>query len=339
MKKILVIFVAIFGLILNAKIINAENIPVIQLSQADITDIEDTLDNNEIFLKSPVGFESDGKGYFYYLDQHFKTVLKVQKKDFKLVKTISRSGQGPFELNIPAAMKVKNGKIYILDTGFPGIKIFDTDGKPIKEFRLLKVPSIVGINIHLPHVIDVSSTGEIYLRQIDSLEKFSIIVLDINGKKISDMLPLSESIKKDLNALVLETNFTFFLDPSDNIWVIFQKKGILKKFSKQGKLLLERNLYNDLSENERNPKQKLEVQSKPKSFKSHMTLDFMGMAIEDSNRLIVSAYSCGLVYRISDGQLLMKIKKPSDRGFGSLFLIENNQLYTCYQINNLKKIN
>jgi hypothetical protein len=100
-------------------------------------DYERILAKNEVFLKSCVDFvfqpENDS---VFFLDQHYSHVFLVKMSTGELQRTISSRGQGPGELHRPTCLAVKNKKIFVLDRGFNGVKIFDFTGKLISEFRL-----------------------------------------------------------------------------------------------------------------------------------------------------------------------------------------------------------
>jgi hypothetical protein len=200
-------------------------------------EFEKLLEKNNVFLKMCLSFDA-ADGYFYFLDTKYGIIFKVEEKTGKLVKTISSEGQGPFELQNATAIRVIKNKIFVLDSGFNGIKIFDTEGNPVNEFKLNVV---IGMGMGN---FDVNDKEEIFLGRFDSQDKTLVKVFNVKGKKLRSMAP----VKNDKNINQLSSSWYYYirLDKDDNLYVLFHLMRKLAKYDKKGKLIWERKIKNEL---------------------------------------------------------------------------------------------
>lgn len=343
MRKNNLIFLAILAmLILINSIWGEERFRTVQLTEKDSPHITDTLDENEVYLREIRGFDSDKNGFLYFLDRHYKTLMKVDMKTLTLKSNISRSGQGPFEFIMPEALRVKNGKIYLLDMGFPGMRIFDLDGKHLKEIRfsnnLRNYQFYVFVDVDN---IEVSSKEEFYIPNFDPKTNTAITVLDKKGKMNRNILPVLHNLKNDLQNWARDLRFVFKLDSNDNLIVLYTKWGIVKKFSPQGKLLWEQNLFQFIPKSERNPKDKFQADMNTNGViaRLNFTVDFGNFDILDNNRIAINAYKSLILLNSNDGKIILKINKfEKALGFSKRFLVENKKAWTPYVIFDLSQI-
>ena len=119
---------------------------------SDPLDYLELLVNNKVYPKYLCAVEHQG-GFLYLLDRKICTVFKVNMKTGNLEKTIFSRGQGPAELMNPTSLKISNGRLYVQDRGFNGIKVAKLDGTFVTEF---KVAGTFG-----DRNIEVNSKGEI----------------------------------------------------------------------------------------------------------------------------------------------------------------------------------
>jgi len=308
----------------------------VHLSKSDVTNIEELLDENEVYLRKTVGFESDKKGYFYYLDSHYNSLMKVEKKTLKLVKAYSKKGEGPFELRYPNSLRVKNGIIYLMDFYYKGIRIFDMDFKPIKEIRfgtyLDGNQFFFGDLLGRFNRFDISTKGEIYLRSYDPKTKTALQVIDSNGKLVRNLLPVSACYEKDIEKWAAENKFSINLDSSDNILILYHKDGILKKFSPQGKLIRERNFFQDIPKDERLPNPIFNVVANNPGMNITVGLDFFGFELVDNNRMAINTRKGFYIYNTSDWKLVLKIKKVDVVLYGEKFIFEDGKIWTLNEM-------
>jgi hypothetical protein len=298
---------------------------VITLSEKDIIDREELLEKNEIFYRNLKGLDMDEHNHLYYLAGHFVRIFKVDMDSLKLIKTISEKGQGPSELHTPLGFSVRNNRIFVYDMGFPGIKIFDTNGGCEKEIKFHDF-KVFSLNIHIEHLIDANDKNEIYLRDIDEKNNTAISVFDLEGKRIKTMIPINADRNKDAKLWILNTNFKFKLDNDGNIIILYLKKGLLKKLDKNGALIWERDLYVDLPQADKTP-EKFEVVNEKRRFQFTVRLDFMGFCIAENNDIFVSSHKGGFYYDKS-GKPLFILKQPSGKGFGTTLLLHKKKLIT-----------
>jgi hypothetical protein len=300
-------------------LIHAKTLPVVTLHEKDIFNFESELDENEIFLRSVFGFEYDGR-HIYYLDNHLCSIYKVELDSFKLVKMISSRGQGPGELSIPLGLSCKNGKLYVVDIGYGGIKIFDTEGKLLKQFKVKGASFGAGMNSK--YIVDVSDEEEIYIR-CKAIEEGNLIsVYDINGRYLRGLIPNKREPGEKYLSSRLKNKLIFTLDNFGHIIVLFVKSGELQKFDKQGKLLWSRNILKELPEKERN-----EEPSKRLKDGTIMTrINFLGISLLEDNRIFASGVFSGLLLS-ADGKIIGRFKSPAGKGgFGDLLFWKGNHL-------------
>lgn len=315
-------------------------IKVNTLNEKDIIDWTARLEENEVFYRNLNGFElseEGGKYYLYYLEGDYAVIYKVDLESGRLIKTISSPGQGPGELIKPMAMAVKYGKILIYDPGFGGIKIFDTDGKILKEFRIESIP-FYSLGMHQKDIIDLSSGNEIFIRNVDEKSNTCIIVYDLNGTQLRRIIPLDAEKEKDTRVWVLNTYFNFEVDKNGDIVILYVKKGLLRKYDIKGKLKLERNLYDDLAVKDRNEEQ-LEIKSTSRSFQVTYRLDFYGFCLTESGDVFVSTHGGGIYYTNGGFNPLYILKQSSGEGFGTQLEWYNQSVITpnkMYKVNHYK---
>jgi hypothetical protein len=319
----------------------AETVKTVQLSKKDVTDIVELLDENEVYLRKPVGFESGKNGYFYYLDRQYNVLMKVEKKTLKLAKSFSKKGEGPFEHRFPGSLRVKNGKIYVLDFTYSGIRIFDMDLNPVKEMRfgtyLEAYQLFNGDLLGKFNRFDVSTKGEIYIRAYDSKTKTALQVIDSNGKLARNLLPVSASFEKDIENWAIENLFSIQLDSRDNLMILYPKDGVLKMFTSQGKLIRERILYQDIPNNERHPNPIFKVISNNPGMQITIGLDFYGFELVQNDQFVVNTYSGFYFYNSYDWKLVTKIKKKDIILYGEKFIFEDGKIWTLNEMANVPK--
>lgn len=175
---------------------------------------------------------------FYFLDSKLKTILRLDNRTGKLINSISSPGQGPFQLHSPSGLRVRNNMVFVSDMGFSGIKIFQPDGKPVKEFKTATL-------VFSDPGLDVNVKNEIFLKCKDSKAYPAIFVYNMNGEKLRTFtsITLEERTRK---SYFFNIQFTFKLDSEENVIVLFFLKKQIRKYDKNGKLLWEKELKNEI---------------------------------------------------------------------------------------------
>jgi hypothetical protein len=203
----------------------------------DPIDFSDLLIKNNVFFKFCRSFDWED-GYFYFLDTQLGTVFKVDDKTGKLHKTIGSRGQGPGQLQQATAVRVLNKKVYILDNGFGGFKVFNTEGILVKEVKLT-VPL-------KKEVLDVNANGEIFLGRFDIKKNTLINVYDFSGKKLRSIAPLPNPSKVATNKISQYWNYQARLDKKNNLYLLFNAHRKLAKYSPKGDLVWEIDVKNKI---------------------------------------------------------------------------------------------
>jgi hypothetical protein len=300
--------------------IQGKNLPVVTLQKKDVFDFSAKLDENEIFLRNVFGFDYDGQ-HVYYLDSHFCSIFKVELDSFKLVKMISSRGQGPGELSSAVGLSCKNGKLYVADIGYGGIKIFDTEGKFLDQFKVMGLS--FGFSMITKHIIDVSDDEEIYVRCNDMKNGTLIYVYDINGKRLRVLVPLIKEMKANDPSSIMNNLIVFTLDNSGNLIILFIKGGNMQKYDKHGKLLWDRDILKELPKKERNE----ERFKRKKSGGITGKFNFHGLAVLEDNRIFASGIFTGVLLS-EEGKVLGVYKSPKGKGgFGDLIFWKGSRLF------------
>ncbi|MCP4213045.1 MAG: 6-bladed beta-propeller, partial [bacterium] len=194
---------------------------------------------HEVFLKDCVAFEPfPEENRVYFLDKEFCCIFVVELSSGRLLKTIGSRGQGPQELTSPVSMCISGGKIYVLDRGFNGFKIFDTMGNFITERRLSVVPSQWTR-------IDIRN-DEIYLGYPDKRDHTMVSVYNDKGRKIRSLAPYT---KQDVaNAKKGKSRLHYFmnLDSKGNVILLHFLVRKICKYDSKGQLLWQSDVKNNI---------------------------------------------------------------------------------------------
>ena len=188
---------------------------------------------NDVFFKWVQDFDVDDK-YIYLADATYKVIFKIALDSGKLERTISSKGQGPGELAFPVNICVKNNKVFVIDKGFGGIKIFGVDGSTINEF---KVSGAVG-----RRGIAVDEKDNIYIGNI--MDNTLVSVYSLAGKRLRSLVKATVDLKdKDS---IKKRIYWIKIDKQKNIYVLYFVARELEKYDNQGKMLWRAKIENDL---------------------------------------------------------------------------------------------
>nr|NIR04338.1 hypothetical protein [Candidatus Aminicenantes bacterium] len=218
-------------------------------------------------------------------------------------------------------LSCKNGKLYVADIGYGGIKIFDTEGKFLKQFKVMGLS--FGFGMITKHIIDVSDDEEIYVRCNDMKNGTLISVYDINGKRLRVLVPLNKEMKANDLSSIMKNLIIFTLDNSGNLIILFIKGGNMQKYDKQGKLLWDRDMLKELPKKERNE----ERFKRKKSVGITGRINFHGLAVLEDNRIFASGIFTGVLLS-EEGKVLGLYKSPKGKGgFGDLIFWKGSRLF------------
>lgn len=133
-------------------------------------------------------------------------------------------------------MCIRDNLIFVCDTGFGGVKIFDTDGKALKQFRTS--PEIRNL--------DVSAKKEIYVTETGGQTNPCINVYHMEGHKLRRTLLLKIPDPGDKIGLIAIRESYMRVDMEGNILLLFILNGIIQKYNSTGKLIWERKMDNPI---------------------------------------------------------------------------------------------
>ncbi len=196
---------------------------------------------NEIFVKWIWSFDFDDF-YLYIIDNKYGTILKVDLQTGKLIQTISSKGQGPGELEKPVHIEEKGNKLYVLDTAWGGIKIFDKSGKYLSSFHTI-LPFIPVMPFLGSQIFTVNERGEVFVAAPDFKEDTLVTVYDERtGKKIRSLIKEDLEKIKDRKEFVINNIYKVRVDKENNLYILYPLKKRIKKYRKDGKLLWDKSI-------------------------------------------------------------------------------------------------
>lgn len=215
------------------------------------------LANNNVFFKWCYDFVLEPENdRAYFLDKVYGKIFKVELSTGKLIKTISSKGQGPAELHRPKNISLQNNKLFVLDTGFNGVKIFDIEGKIVSEFRFQ--------NLYCnSRNIVVNEKNEIFIGHPDPQKNTMVSVFNMKGEKLRALVPIEGGIEALAWNKISRNQFILKMDEKGNIYLLFYMLRKLAKYDNQGKRLWEIDIKNELLDsypNEDSFKKKKDIQ-------------------------------------------------------------------------------
>lgn len=254
------------------------------------------LGRNNVFLKWCESFDEEGD-FFYFIDSKYSIIFKVEKETGKLVQTISSQGQGPFEIQHANYFRVRNGKIFVLDSGFNGIKIFDTLGKGINEIKMRVVLGNA--------TLDVNEKDEIFIGRVDRENNALVMVYDVSGRKLRTIIPTRGG--RNVNELDMELYYQIKLDNHGHIYVMYYLGRVLEKYDGNGKLLWSKPIENVLL----NKWPKNEDVRRDKKGKIHTTFRIFGLNITPKNSAVIGHAGGGCIFS-SGGEMKYLIRMETE---------------------------
>ncbi|MCP4218407.1 MAG: hypothetical protein GY765_27470 [bacterium] len=235
MKRIAIVLILVF-------VFASLQFGIEEITPTNRINFEEKMAKNEVFFKDCAAFDLDpATDRVYFLDKSYGHILVVKLSSGELIKSISSKGQGPAELHNPTSMRVRDGKIYVLDRGFGGIKMFDTEGKSSGQFRLRALTS------HWAR-IDANSNGEIFVGDLNRNDKMMVTVYDPKGTVLRTLIKYKgEDVAKAFTRKS-RTQFYLRLDNEGNIILVFYMLRQVEKYDPKGNLLWAGKLKNRLLE-------------------------------------------------------------------------------------------
>jgi len=168
-----------------------------------------------------VGLTTDQENNIYITDLKDNSVKKFGPEG-KFIKKTGRKGQGPGEFLTPGPIQFYNGFLYIGQIQHPGIQVFDTELNYLKSIPL-KQPLI-----NFQVIENERIAGSMFMGN-------EIYMYNFKGKKINSISYIQN------NDFML--NAVEFIVGHESLYVCFQWKDIICKFSLTGKKIWERNLF------------------------------------------------------------------------------------------------
>lgn len=204
---------------------------------SNFINVEERIERNEIFFKLTRGFDIEGK-IIYAIESPTETIRKIDIETGRLIKTISRKGQGPGELMTPAKIRVSNGQIIIYDSQYVGFHIFSTEGTFIRSFKVKN-------NFSNWTYFDVDSKGNIYFNNLDPNSKTMVDVYSEQGKKLRSVIRNPKlDAKKDESIFDSYANW-IKVDNHGNIFLVNAVLWEICKYTASGDLVWKNSFANE----------------------------------------------------------------------------------------------
>jgi hypothetical protein len=192
---------------------------------------------NDVYVR-PVGDVCLHEGSLFLSDMRKGQILQIDVQSGRLIRAISSLGQGPAELQRPTRLVVRNGKVFVIDQGYFGIKIFTTAGVFLGSFKLRSYYAT-------DKSFDVNDRNEIFVPQENPEEKTLVSVYSLNGKRLRGLVHGKLEQKNELEYLS-QHEYNLRLDCKGNLYLLFNLERKVKKYDPQGKLLWEEKIANKL---------------------------------------------------------------------------------------------
>ena len=200
-------------------------------------DVED--ENYQLYRVTDIARDTEGN--IYLLEMADRRVKKFDSEG-NYISTISRKGQGPGEIGLASYIDMDaSNKLYIADSGNQRISVFTSEGEFIESHRIKR----------LSH-LRLLSTSDIVTSNLPTASDYKmsniVNIIDIEGSIIREFCEAIEDddalFKRMKNSIVLE------VDSNDNIYVAFQNRNRIEKYSKEGELIfrIDRPLNYDITE-------------------------------------------------------------------------------------------
>jgi len=179
------------------------------------------------FKLSPI-IGVDGQDNVYAM-LNFESLIFKMDSSGRLLKQIGQFGLGPGDMNIPFLMKIKNDRLFVLDS--IGISIFFLDGKFEKKFRVFQFPR--GFDIFKDMIV---------LMEFDSKGSPPFNLYTFDGKKqatFGSLYKLNYKLFKQLDKyMVIHTAHDGKVLCDDNyIYFISYLFGEVFKYDSKGNLI------------------------------------------------------------------------------------------------------
>ncbi|HSA94787.1 MAG TPA: hypothetical protein VLJ16_01965, partial [Acidobacteriota bacterium] len=202
--------------------------------EKEASNITKLMENHLLFVSRIQDLDFDDDGNLYILDDREGNVVRVELATGALICKISSMGQGPAELMRPVALRIRNRKVFVANTG--SIKVFSLSGEFLIGFRTKSSP----------RWLDVDMSENIYVAEIDRGGNPIISVYDMRGEleRTALKIQLTKETLENKGEYFKAQYFKFRLDHAGNIITLHHMLRDLKKFNPSGLLLWERKIEN-----------------------------------------------------------------------------------------------
>jgi len=226
-KLVLWALIILIGSIVTALLLlnrrNYKEAPRVKLKTfVEIDSLRD-LDSNKYFKRINGITASNNK--LYVSDSDVGRVI-VFDSNLKLLKIFGKNGQGPGEFIFPCCINVTNDKIFVGDAARQDIQAFDLTGN-----YLSKITAKISANFQY----SANTYNQFILS--DAANNNLIKIEDINGNIIKQFGALISGESKNRNSAIHIVS-----DEEGNIYTCFYELPVMRKYSKEGVFIWEKDL-------------------------------------------------------------------------------------------------
>ena len=214
--------------------------PKIQLELVQVIGGLDAEDEN-FQLYRPYDIAIDHDGNRYLLDSGNDRVQKFDL-NWNYVSSFGQKGQGPGDISFARQLQFDiDGDLHVLESGNSRVQVFSTDSKSIRiyksggfrnEFSLLNSGLIAG-NGYLGGLQTLSREQRLNLQDVDFP---NLYIYDQKGSIIRKIGKERKYEARGMKALGNYSSVTF--DREDNLYIAFDSRNLIEKFTSDGKSLL-----------------------------------------------------------------------------------------------------
>ena len=252
----------------------------------------------------PIDIAIGEGGRIYILDSRAHDV-KMFAPDGSFLKTFSREGAGPGELNRPWIISSVEDELWVVDTGNQRVQVFSPEGRYLRSH---KIPARFGSGMTF------DSLGKLYVNTQGFRSPHGMAAYDVSGSLVMEFAELDgdpiefydfTQIRRAISRGDLPKSFRNdalpAVAPDGSVWTVYRSLPMFKIYSADGGLLdtfsIECDTYPRIYQQFRDENKKLENNPSsyfPLRYVNDLEFDAEGnllILLNDSRRMQILAYS------------------------------------------------
>ncbi|MFC1563961.1 NHL repeat-containing protein [candidate division KSB1 bacterium] len=266
-------------------------------------DLESADENYSFYM--PSDFILDKEGNIYITDEGNYRIQKFDR-DGNFIAGYGKQGQGPNEFSAMNAIAIDDaGNLYISDHMKNRIVALSSAGK---EFKRYEADKLYG-------PIETLKSGN-FIKPSYNYEGDLISIISREGKKVSGFGEIKQFREKELTQASRNASITKDID--ENIYIAYQTRNLIEKYSSEGNLLLQFDREINFNETEEFKMKKYNINGQEFQFPEINNIS-AGIAVADNGRIWVATYT----RQLNESEMsVVSSMSVTDRGGGNTQLIE-----------------